>query len=402
MDFEDLSDSVHTQELEKGLSRPHFPRALESQYNAAHLQRVRLTVRVWSCIGLAISLLYTVVQTLRTGILSAGLSMNVLIIVPCAAGLVWLAWSRRYYERYYMRIAPVLVTTKGVFAAYFVAQLVGKAEDEQIGILVIYIVAAFFFSGLSFRSAVAAAVAIVASFSATVLSFGLASALELKCFALLLVTASMGTIVYQDVERSHRRGFLESALISELVRRDGLTGLMNRRALDDYLRRVWMQAQRDRRTLTVLMIDIDHFKAYNDSNGHQAGDTALRCVARLIREFTRRPLDIAARYGGEEFVVVLYDMPFHHSQDTAERLRQAVARSEVLKHGDSKVPGVTISIGGGVVEPSVGRSPDGALQFADQALYTAKATGRNCVVFGDSEEYRRIETGSFRVPSNAA
>src|SRR6185437_1368385 len=136
MDFEDLSDSIHAQELEKGLSRPHFSRALESQYTAAHLQRVRLTVRVWSAIGLAISLLYTVVQALRTGIFSGRLLINVLIIVPCAAALVWLSWKRSHYERYYMRIAPALVTAKGMFAAYFVAQLVGKAEDEQIGILV--------------------------------------------------------------------------------------------------------------------------------------------------------------------------------------------------------------------------------------------------------------------------
>ncbi len=302
-----------------------------------------------------------------------------------------------------MRLAPVLVSVKGVFSAYFVAQLVGKAEDEQIGILVIYIVAAFFFSGLSFRGAVAAATAIVASFSVTVLSLGLTDALTLKCFALLLVTALMGTIVYRDVERSHRRSFLEGALISELVRRDGLTGLMNRRALDDYLRRVWFQAQRDRRTLTVLMIDIDLFKAYNDSNGHQAGDIALRCVARLLREFTRRPLDIAARYGGEEFALVFYDMPLQPSQDTAERA--SGERWHGLK-SSSKVTrrfrGVTISIGGCVVEPTVGRTPDGALQFADQALYTAKRTGRNCVVFGDTEEYSRIETGSFRVPGTAA
>jgi diguanylate cyclase (GGDEF)-like protein len=402
MNFEELPDSVHAQELRDGVSRLQFSGALESRYLAAHLQRVRVSVRVWFSIGIVVSLVYSVVQAVRTGIFSAGFAMEFLIVVPCAAVLAWLAWSRTSYDRYYMRLAPVLVTAKGAIAAYFIAQLIGKGYDEELGMLAIYVVAAFFFAGLLFRAAVTAAAAIVVSYAATALSFGLTSTLELKGFILLLVTTVMGTIVYRDVERSHRRSFLEGALIAELVTRDGLTGLMNRRALDEQLPRLWFQAQRDRRALTVLMIDIDHFKSYNDSHGHQAGDTALRSVARIIREFTRRPLDIAARYGGEEFVVVFYDMTVQQSQETAERLRYAVQRAVSLKYRQSEVPGVTISIGGGVVEPTVGRTLEGALQFADQALYRAKNAGRNCVVFAGSAEYQGVMTGLFKTPHSAA
>jgi diguanylate cyclase (GGDEF)-like protein len=402
MNFEELPDSAHAQQLRDGVSRLRFAGALESQYVAAHLQRVRVSVRVWFSIGIIVSLVYSVVQAFRTGIVSAGFAMEFLIVVPCAAVLAWLAWSGTYYDRYYMRVGPVLVTAKGAIAAYFIAQLIGKGYDEELGMLAVYVVAAFFFSGLLFRAAVTAAAAIVVSYAATALSLGLASALELKGFVLLLVTAVMATIVYRDVERSHRRSFLEGALISELVTRDGLTGLMNRRALDEQLPRLWFQAQRDRRALTLLMIDIDHFKSYNDSHGHQAGDVALRSVARLVREFTRRPLDFAARFGGEEFVVVFYDMTVQQSRETAERLRYAVQRAVTLKYRESEVPGVTVSIGGGVVEPTVGRTLEGALQFADQALYRAKSSGRNCVVFAGSAEYQGIRTGLFKVPHNAA
>ncbi len=389
---EALADSAHALELRRGVSHLRFGEPLESQYIAAHLDRVQLRVRLWFSIGAIISFIYSVVQALRTGVFSPGFAMEFLVVFPCAMALAWLAWSERYYRQFYMRLAPALVTVKGAFAAYFIAPLIGKAYDEEVGILAIYVVAAFFFSGLLFRPALFAAAAIVISWAVTVISLGLLSTLALKCFALLFVTAVMGALVYGDVERSYRRGFLESAIIHELVTRDGLTGLLNRRALDEQLLRVWLQAQRDRRTLAVLMIDIDHFKAYNDSHGHQAGDLVLRSVAGLLKDFTRRPLDIAARYGGEEFAVIVYDLPPCDLRDTAERLRKSVEHAAL---------GVTISIGAGSVTPSVGRTLEGALQFADEALYRAKDAGRNCIVVSEPEEHADVMTGMFRASLGA-
>jgi diguanylate cyclase (GGDEF)-like protein len=225
---------------------------------------------------------------------------------------------------------------------------------------------------------------------------GLLSPVFLKALLVLVVTGAMGASVCYDTERSERRSFLEDALIAELIERDGLTGLMNRRALDGYLQRVWQQAQRDHRTLAMLMIDIDHFKQYNDTYGHQAGDAALRTVAQLLKTFTRRPLDIAARYGGEEFVVVLYDMAQSHLQELAEHIRQLAEVMAVPDTESEQVPSVTISIGAGVVEPTAGRTPQGALQFVDEALYAAKKAGRNRVVCGGVEDYRKVKTGPFR------
>jgi diguanylate cyclase (GGDEF)-like protein len=288
------------------------------------------------------------------------------------------------------------VPLKYALVAFLVAPLNGKGHDEELALLTVYVIGAFFFSGLMFRTALVTATATIICFGVTAIALGGLTPVFLNSLLVVTVTGAMGAFVYYDIERSARRSFLEDALIAEMVERDGLTGLMNRRALDGYLRRVWQQAQRDGRMLAVLMIDIDHFKQYNDTYGHQAGDAALRTVAQLLKSITRRPLDIAARYGGEEFVVVLYDMQHGHLQELAERIRQSAEVTAVSDTESLQVPSVTVSIGAGMVEPTVGRTPQGALQFVDEALYEAKKAGRNRVVYSDVEEYRKVKTGPFR------
>jgi diguanylate cyclase (GGDEF)-like protein len=228
----------------------------------------------------------------------------------------------------------------------------------------------------------------------------LAPAMFVKSMVIMTLTTGIAAIIYWDVEKSYRNNFLEAALIDELISRDALSGLMNRRAFDDHLRRVWQQALRDNRSIAIVMIDIDHFKAYNDEFGHQAGDLALRSIASIIQGFARRPFDIAARYGGEEFAIVLYDLALQRVADTAELLREAVQNRQKT-HG---VPGaavhreVTVSVGVAVVTPAIGRTPAGALQLADEALYEAKQSGRNRVVIKDSEAYQHLVTGTFQGP----
>jgi two-component system chemotaxis family response regulator WspR len=184
-------------------------------------------------------------------------------------------------------------------------------------------------------------------------------------------------------------------LIAELTARDGLTGLTNRGTFDEHLARVWHQAQRERRTLAILIADIDNFKSYNDTYGHLAGDAALRRVGQVLKGFARRPLDVAARFGGEEFAIVLYDLPLANVLETADRMRQAVQSAAPPKHPAAGT-GVTISLGVGLVTPTPGRTPQGAVQLADEALYEAKNSGRNRIVLKGVEEYRALKTGSFK------
>jgi len=212
--------------------------------------------------------------------------------------------------------------------------------------------------------------------------------------SVLIITSALGAFVYQGVERQLRTSFLERGLLSEMVARDGLTGLRNRGAFDDDYARLWQQATRDRRSLALLLIDVDHFKAYNDRYGHQAGDRALRRVAQVVQRFARRPLDIAARYGGEEFLLALYDLGAADVREIAEELRESVQKLGI-QHDDSPAAVVTASIGASIVSPRPGRSPEGAVQLADEALYAAKRGGRNGIRVVDCYEVN-YSTGTFR------
>jgi diguanylate cyclase (GGDEF)-like protein len=158
---------------------------------------------------------------------------------------------------------------------------------------------------------------------------------------------------------------------------------------------MWQQGLRDRRSLALLLIDVDHFKAYNDRYGHQGGDEALRRVAQVVQGFARRPMDMAARYGGEEFVLALFDMSGEFVQELAEELRQSILALQIPHEDSPTAPFVTASIGISVVRPKIGRTPDGAVQLADESLYSAKRGGRNCVKLVDSD-YALFTTGSFR------
>lgn len=158
---------------------------------------------------------------------------------------------------------------------------------------------------------------------------------------------------------------------------DPLTGLPNRRALDEALRREWLEIQRGDTPLALMMVDIDHFKLYNDSLGHQAGDQALRQVAEALRGGLNRPRDLVARYGGEEFVVMLPETPRAAATHVAEGLRHRVRELNLAHPASPTASRVTISIGVFCARRGQTEFPLDLLQFADQALYEAKQAGRD-------------------------
>jgi diguanylate cyclase (GGDEF)-like protein len=213
-------------------------------------------------------------------------------------------------------------------------------------------------------------------------------------FMLLNVNLLGGYSCYK-IEYSSRRTFLESRILAQLAERDGLTGLYNRRAFDEYMERVWRQSRRENCALTIMLIDIDHFKPYNDFYGHQAGDDALKQVANVIATGVQRPLDIAARYGGEEFALVLYGPASEYVVDLPERLRRQVLDLGTVHEAATHTKFLSISVGVAVISPDTDRSLAGAIQIADEALYQAKEEGRNRVVLKQSGT-TEIETGRFR------
>lgn len=180
----------------------------------------------------------------------------------------------------------------------------------------------------------------------------------------------------RELETSHTELAIANARLKELSLKDGLTRLFNRRALDERLNAEFQRAQRHGNPLSLILIDIDHFKQYNDTYGHLEGDTALCEVATLIEGETRES-DTAARYGGEEFVVILPDTTAEGAAVIAERIRFGV------EDGCSGDKPVTISTGVAAL-PADAVMPEELTNLADKALYAAKDAGRNCIaVFDD-------------------
>lgn len=167
--------------------------------------------------------------------------------------------------------------------------------------------------------------------------------------------------------------------LRELSATDGLTMVANRRTFDEVLEREWHRAMRNREPLSLLMADIDLFKAYNDIYGHIAGDHCLQQVAAAISECAQRSGDFVARYGGEEFAVILPRTDEAAAREIAEKIRERVEAMAIVHAGNPKSGHVTISLGISTRVPPPATDFVGLMESADQALYRAKEGGRNAV-----------------------
>ncbi len=166
----------------------------------------------------------------------------------------------------------------------------------------------------------------------------------------------------------------------EIARLDSLTGIANRRHMDEYLSREWENALSNQTPLSIILIDIDHFKSFNDRYGHQSGDAALTRVAQCLSHQIHRPADMVARYGGEEFLIILPNTTAEGALTLAEKMRQAILNLKI-PHVDSQVEHIlTVSCGVSSTIPQSNCSPDRVIHCSDKALYEAKLQGRNTVI----------------------
>jgi diguanylate cyclase (GGDEF)-like protein len=182
--------------------------------------------------------------------------------------------------------------------------------------------------------------------------------------------------------RTHVQLKIRTDMLEKLAMVDGLTGISNRRSFDLGLTMEWKRAARSRREISVIMLDIDHFKPYNDNYGHGAGDDCLQRVATSLRSAMHRPADLIARYGGEEFVALLPETDAQGTAEVAEKLGQAVA-GLALPHAYSPIADhITVSVGHATRQAAPNQMPQDVLKAADQALYKAKEGGRNQIQEG--------------------
>lgn len=183
----------------------------------------------------------------------------------------------------------------------------------------------------------------------------------------------------RELARANKRLTEFNFRLEALSNTDGLLGIANRRYFDDRLATEWRRAIREQQTVSLLMIDVDHFKHYNDTYGHQAGDRCLQSITRAVLSAVRRPTDLLARYGGEELVALLPNTDLNGATVMAEEIRKAISDRHIEHAGSPVTAEVTVSIGVATVKPDQAAESAALVAASDKALYAAKIGGRNRV-----------------------
>jgi diguanylate cyclase (GGDEF)-like protein len=392
---EDLPDSPHARQLRAGFPWLTFGADLEADFRRRNLDENLHQTRVNLCLAILFTIVFSAMDSTVLGpeLNRIPSMIRMLIIVP--ALLIGIAASfSAQRQRISTPIIIVAMTTVGLSAAavQIVASLGGISilfPSLMITILFIYLM-----GGLIFYHAVAANVFVMFVF----LAVGTALTMPGREFShdalAILGTNLFGASVAYMHEKTSRKRFLEACLLREMVARDGLTGIQNRRMFDQHIARVWQQAVREEMRIAVLLADIDCFKDYNDHYGHQAGDECLRAVAVSLSQCARRPLDFVARYGGEEFAIVLYQASHEYVSEVLTRIQRSIAELNIPHDASRVASRLTVSIGAAFVLPAGDRTLEGLIQLADEALYCAKEEGRNRVIVMEAE-YHTMTTGRF-------
>lgn len=190
------------------------------------------------------------------------------------------------------------------------------------------------------------------------------------------ITKPINSVIVRARVRTHLALKFQTDLLKNIALLDGLTGVANRRKLDEDLGAQWLQCARNQQPLSLILIDVDFFKRYNDHYGHQQGDDCLRKVAEMLRLTLKRPLDTAGRYGGEEFMCILPETDLDGACRLAEQILAAI-RGLGIAHAQSEIDGVvTVSLGVASTLPKHERAPLELIEAADRMLYEAKRNGR--------------------------
>ena len=367
--------------------RPYFRRWADWMLTTDKRQRIRLAMS-----GLA-ALLMVCCLVVMNSVAAAGLASTAEVRVWTACSVLGLiavyaairsGWSRRFKDPA-LTLAQILYAITCCAAAFVIA---GPARGVTLPILAIILMFGIF--GLTTRQMLGVLVYSLVAFG---VASGVVAARDEPDYPTVVAAAYVGMVVVvllsstflttrvQSTREHLRRQKAELAQALEQIRQlathDDLTGLLNRRAMLDRMQLEQRRSLRSGSPLLIAQLDIDHFKAVNDTHGHAAGDLVLQSFADTVRRNVR-DTDVLARWGGEEFVLLLCDTPAADAVTLMERLRQAVQAMQVpVPQGDGPIT-VTVSIG--LARHTPADPLAGTLERADRALYAAKAGGRNRVV----------------------
>ncbi len=394
-----LEDAIETW-LRPGPARivPRFPAALEAIYLAETADSKLVALRLSTAIGLATGLLITPALWVLMPDRHAAIRIAWLLIgVPsglCCHALLYTGLGIRWQERQ-TAIAGLVVAL--AYSAVMTAPG-ARPGAGYFGGMVLIMMLDVVAGGFSFRLGAAFAATLAAIFALCVQrtpgGAGLAGIVQAGLMAVCCLFAAFGAWRLETATRrswalmlrermKHRDLTHRNVELAELARRDPLTGLVNRRAYENCEQSCWRRAAQTGVPLGLIVLDIDHFKSFNDYYGHPAGDVCLQTVSRCLSEQLRGNGDMVARIGGEEFAILLPDLGVETAGDIAERVRLAVAALQLPHLGRGTASIVTISCGACSLIPQPGMTPKDLFAAADAALYLAKQAGRNRVCLAD-------------------
>ena len=395
MSGQDLHQStLAAQQRRSGPSRLRFPRYVEEQFRFYYADLNLPKVRPLLIIAAAAVVFLTGFGLARDSINPISATFGLAVLMPLLMATLMASYQR---DRQYL-YQPLLAASM-LFIGLIVTSVTLRASlhgtPYYFANQVAWIMVVWLTSGLLFWYATATALTITATYIWGLVHWKFGYHEAVFDAVLLAAVNTVGALSCFQLEATTRDAWRQKGILEDLAERDGLTGLYNRRAYNAYMERIWRQSRREEGQLTIMLFDIDHFKAYNDLYGHQAGDDALKRVAETIALGAQRPLDFAARFGGEEMALVLYSPAKDFARDIPEHLRQRIENMEIPHAESTASRFLTVSIGVAVVTANGERSMKGAIQLADEALYQAKEEGRNRVVVKEATT-THIETGRFR------
>ncbi len=407
-DFERPSEESHQTTmariqdlLENGFPLMSFPADLEEAFRRDALPARERHFLISGLISLLIYNGFLLADYLMTpDVIWLVAQLRLLVFTPIALLSLFLFWRGIHPFRRLLpwSLVDVLMLLGGVGAAASLAVVIPLSESRMVHFFPVGYMVVITYGNVVTRMRFWYAL----TFTSIMLGIFVAGVMSLESFpprlmwpiSSMVISVALFTLCSNYfMERDERRRFLRTlrerslvrdltqahARLKDISRIDTLTGLHNQKHIQQHLNLVWERAWRDRSALSLLLIDIDHFKKFNDRYGHTAGDECLQKVARVLQDGLRRPGDVVARLGGEEFLVVLPNTDAAFANGVAERLRQAVESLQIRHESSTTARHLTVSVGVVACQAHPDMLVDTLMLQVEQALQKAKSEGRNRV-----------------------
>ncbi len=389
LDEKDLQQ--YDRQLDRGFKQLRFAKELEQEFRSFLFARNLVKQRGAILLGIFFLLTLTPIDLsfLDGKAREFYLISRIWIPIPLLV-LALIGTKFQNLQRYFSLASFFIITfigiTTNIVSVYTLQQ--GQYLPYEGNLLIIIV--AFFLGGMRFKQALTCVIIIISIYIFLSEFYIPNNIHQMHHYYFLIATTLIGGVSAYTLEYQVRLSFLQRGALRNLAKTDTLTGLYNRGAINQKLNRLVEYAYRENKPLTLLLLDVDHFKGFNDRYGHIQGDQCLQALARELIANCKRPLDFAGRYGGEEFIILWFDALPNEADTFAKRVKSAIDRLNI-PHSDSETSS-HVTVSGGMVcgiPTSINQSTD-MLQQADQCLYRAKESGRNRIIIQDFGEENSI------------